>query len=211
VYQTKLPTEVSWYQAYPELSLRLIADTGIVADDPIIDVGAGASTLVDYLIMEGYRDITLLDVAHEALELTRARLGPAAEQVTWLDGDVTAFDLPEHRYALWHDRAVFHFLTDEVARRRYVAQANRAVKPGGHVIIATFALDGPERCSGLDVVRYDSAALPQVFGRNFQLVSSVNETHRTPWGSEQRFTYCCCKRMGGEAVPTAQSDRDTSD
>lgn len=201
VYQTKSPTQVSWYQAHPAVSLRLIVETGIAPGDPIIDVGAGASTLADHLIERGYTNVTLLDVSGEALQATRARLGAAADAITWIEDDVTTVSLPAYHYAVWHDRAVFHFLTDEAARRRYVAQVARAVRSGGYVIVGTFALDGPDKCSGLDVVRYSPTSVHAAFGRAFELVHSENETHQTPWGSEQRFVYCCCKTRVEETAP----------
>lgn len=195
IYATKQPTEVSWYQVEPTHSLDLIAASGIPLDAPIIDVGAGASTLVDHLLARGYSDVTLLDISAEALDKARQRLGASAERVTWIEADATTAALPEHHYALWHDRAVFHFLTERDARARYVAQMLCSVKPGGHVIVATFATDGPEKCSGLDVMRYDAETLHGVFGSPFTLVSSIRETHQTPWGSEQRFIYCYCRRQ----------------
>lgn len=206
VYQTKAPTEVSWYQTEPTLSLALIKDTGIAPTDPIIDVGAGASTLADHLIGRGYRDLTVLDISAEALATARARLGQQAVAITWLEGDITTVTLPAQRYAVWHDRAVFHFLTDPEARQRYVAQVSHALRPGGHVIIATFAPDGPEKCSGLDVMRYDAISLHQVFGGGFDLISSTREVHQTPWGSEQRFSYCYCRRRAEDPAPALMSE-----
>lgn len=201
VYQTKPATEVSWYQAEPRRSLQLIADTGIPHDAPIIDVGAGASTLADHLLAAGYQDITLLDLSAEALASTQQRLGNQAGIITWIEGDVTTAPLPHGHYAVWHDRAVFHFLTEPAARERYVAQMLRTVRPGGHVIVATFAPDGPEKCSGLDVMRYDPAALHGVFGSPFTLINSLQESHQTPWGTEQRFIYCYCRRGADAGIP----------
>jgi 2-polyprenyl-3-methyl-5-hydroxy-6-metoxy-1,4-benzoquinol methylase len=196
VYQTKAPTDVSRYQTEPTLSISFIQGTGIGPDAPIIDVGAGASTLADHLLERGYRDLTVLDISAEALTVARTRLGERATGITWLEGDITTVALPPQHYAVWHDRAVFHFLTDPEARQRYVAQVMHAVRPGGHVIVATFAPDGPEKCSGLDVMRYDAQALHQVFGGSFELVNGARETHQTPWGNEQRFSYCYCRRAG---------------
>ncbi len=193
IYTTKQPTDVSWYQVEPTRSLDFIAASGIPHDAPIIDVGAGASTLVDHLLKRGYSDITLLDISGEALGKTRERLGADAERVRWIEGDATTVNLPAAHYALWHDRAVFHFLTDADARKRYIEQVLRALKPGGHVIVATFASDGPEKCSGLEVVRYDAETLHDTFGASFTPISSARETHQTPWGSEQRFIYCYCR------------------
>jgi SAM-dependent methyltransferase len=195
IYTTKQPDEVSWYQFEPTYSLDLIDASGIGLDAPIIDVGAGASTLVDHLLARGYTDVTLLDISGEALATTRQRLGANSELVHWIEDDATTARLPEAHFALWHDRAVFHFLTDPDVRARYVAQVLRSVKPGGHVIVATFATDGPEKCSGLEVVRYDADSLHGAFGSPFELVNTLREIHQTPWGSEQRFVYCYCRRI----------------
>lgn len=193
VYQTKSTTDVSWYQAHPDLSLDFIRRTGVDSEARIIDVGAGASNLADHLLAQGYQNITLLDISAEALEATRLRLGEQAARVTWLEGDITTIKLPFQAFDVWHDRAVFHFLTESIARQRYVEQVRHAVKPGGHVIVATFGLDGPLKCSDLDVMRYDPATLHGVFGSEFDLVDSASETHITPWGSEQKFIYCYCR------------------
>ncbi len=195
IYQTKAPAQVSWYQAHPQLSLDLIRRTGVAHDAPIIDVGGGASTLVDHLLAEGYANLTVLDISHAALERARERLGHHASTVTWLEQDVTRAELPEDQYAVWHDRAVFHFLTDASARARYVQTVRSAVKPGGHVIVATFGLDGPLRCSGLDVVRYSAESLHDEFGQEFQLLESARETHQTPFGTEQKFIYFYCSKV----------------
>lgn len=194
VYREKAVTDVSWYQDRPDLSLDLIRRIGVQHTARIIDVGAGASTLVDHLLADGYRDITLLDLSSEALSIVRERMGAQSSNVTFIDGNVTEMALQEHHYDLWHDRAVFHFLTDSALRQKYVQTARRAVKPGGYVIVATFALDGPEQCSGLTVMRYDAAGLSAAFIEGFDLFESVNETHRTPWGSEQKFVYCVFRR-----------------
>ena len=199
IYQTKAPNDVSWYQVRPERSLDYIQKTGIGLDDPIIDVGAGASTLVDYLIAAHYRDITLLDISAEALAITRDRLDEADTYINWIVGDITSVELPKNHYAVWHDRAVFHFLTNPMIKQRYVEQVHHAVKPGGHVIIATFALDGPEQCSGLNVARYDAQSLSQALGNRFRLIDSSKETHQTPWGSEQRFVYGYFQQQGSES------------
>lgn len=189
LYQTKDSTQVSWYQKYPALSLDLIEHTGLGPDAAIIDVGAGASVLADHLLAQGYRHLTLLDLAAEALQVTRDRLGPQAQSVTWIVGDITTIPLPSHHYDIWHDRAVFHFLTDPILQEKYVQQVRHALKPGGHLIIATFAPDGPERCSGLTVARYDADTLQAVLGHVFELQESRRETHQTPFGTEQHFVY----------------------
>ena len=193
VYRTKRPTEVSWYAPHLDISLRFIADAAPNRDASIIDVGGGESTLVDDLLDRGYRDVSILDVSAIALDVARARLGDRGDAVDWLCGNVVHFPFARHRYDVWHDRAVFHFLTDPENRAVYVRQAARAVKPGGHVIVATFGPEGPTKCSGLDVVRYAPDALHDEFGDGFRLLRHLTEIHTTPAGSTQQFTYCYCK------------------
>ena len=194
IYETKAPTQVSWYQEHAQFSLQYIQNTGIRKTDPILDVGGGASTLVDDLIAEGFQNISILDVSGTALQLARQRLGARAAHVNWIEADITQADLPEQAYDLWHDRAVFHFLTQPADRQRYIDTVRHAVRVGGHIIVATFAPDGPERCSGLEVVRYNSQSLHSEFGHGFDPVDSTNETHHTPFGTEQKFIYCYCRR-----------------
>lgn len=196
VYTRKAPGDVSWYQPRPETSLNLIQQTSLPASSPFIDVGAGASTLVDHLIAAGYTDLTLLDIAAESLAVSRQRLGAAGAGLTWLVGDVTTVTLPTAHYQLWHDRAVFHFLTEPAQQQRYVQQMRQALAPGAHLIIATFAINGPQQCSGLDVMRYDVPSLMAVLGASFQLIASQPETHTTPWGSQQQFIYLHCRYLG---------------
>lgn len=193
VYSTKSPDAVSWFQAHAEESLQLIAASGVGSGAALIDVGGGASSLVDDLLAAGYRDISVLDLSAAALAAARQRLAARAGLVHWIEGDITQVDLPPARYDLWHDRAVFHFLTDPAARQRYVEQVMRAVRPGGHVIVATFAEDGPLQCSGLPVMRYSAEQLHAEFGERFQLLAERRESHRTPFGSLQRFVYCYCR------------------
>jgi len=193
IYQTKAPTQVSWYQEHARFSLQYIRNTGIQKTDAIIDVGGGASTLVDDLIADGYQDISILDVSAVALQLACQRLGERAVHVNWIEADITQADLPEQAYDLWHDRAVFHFLTQAIDRQRYIDNVRHAVRVGGHIIVATFAPDGPERCSGLEVVRYSSESLHDEFGGDFEVVDSTRETHHTPFGTEQKFIYCYCR------------------
>ena len=203
IYQSKSPSDVSWYQAKPDRSLDFIRQTGINTAAHIIDVGAGSSTLVDHLLLSGYQHITVLDISEEALQLARNRIGDAHEHmVEWIVGDITKVELPVHTYDVWHDRAAFHFLTDSLLRQRYIEQVQRAVRPGGHIIIATFATEGPEQCSGLDIIRYDPSSLHGTFGNDFELVTSTNETHVTPWGTEQKFIYCYCRLRETETMPT---------
>ena len=194
VYTHKRSDAVSWYQPHAERSLQLIEQAGIAQGAAIIDIGGGTSTLVDDLLARGFANLTVLDLSHAALQTARERLGPHADQVLWRVADVTTADLPHHGYDLWHDRAVFHFLVSPEARRAYVRQVLRAVRPGGHVIVATFAEDGPLQCSGLPVMRYDADGLHAEFGAAFTLVGHEREAHHTPLGSTQQFTYCYCRR-----------------
>lgn len=194
VYQTKKPDEVSWYQLNPDVSLDLIASTEITPDQKIIDVGGGTSVLVDKLLEKGFQSISVLDISSKAVQHAKERLAGQAEKVNWVEADVTKVELP-HPYDLWHDRAVFHFLTDPADRKKYVEVMEKSVKPGGHVIIATFALEGPSKCSGLDVERYDPEKLSKEIGNSFHFIKSVEETHKTPWQAEQKFVYCVFKKV----------------
>jgi SAM-dependent methyltransferase len=172
----------------------MIERTGVDKSAHIIDVGGGSSTLVDDLLANGYRHVTVLDISPAAIQVARERLGALAESVTWLEADITqAALLPKH-YDVWHDRAVFHFLTDVGDRRKYMDAVRQSVKVGGHVIVATFAPDGPEKCSGLNVMRYDPDSLHDEFGDEFQLIESVREDHQTPFGTQQKFVYCYCRK-----------------
>ncbi len=193
IYRRKAPSEVSWYQPEAVLSLDLIRRTTPALDAPIIDVGGGASTLVDGLLGAGYREVTVLDLAPAGLTRARERLGDRATLARWVVADILNAPLTLGSVALWHDRAVFHFLTDPTDRARYVAQVRRAVRPGGHVIVASFAPDGPARCSGLQVMRYTPESMHAEFGARFRLLASVREDHRTPGGSTQAFVYCLCR------------------
>lgn len=188
VYQTRAPQSVSWYQHRPDVSLGLIAASGVAKDAGIIDIGGGASVLVDHLLDLGYSNLAVLDVSGAALDASRARLGPRAAAIGWFEADVTTFE-PPHRYALWHDRAAFHFLTDAGDRARYVATLHQALTPGGTAIIATFALDGPPKCSGLDVARYDERSIAAELGAEFELREVRREAHVTPGKTEQQFRY----------------------
>lgn len=233
IYETKNHKHVGWFQEHAGMSLQFIRDSGVAKDAHILDVGAGASVLVDGLLDAGYHNLSVLDISAVALQTTQARLGPAASRVNWIEADITRLELPnghvmrassneEKRHArfplpnpppegegtngslreflvnasidLWHDRAVFHFLTDPLDRQRYVQTVLHAVKPGGHVIVATFAEDGPLKCSGLDIVRYRPETLHQEFGNGFELLKSATELHQTPSGADQSFVYCHCRR-----------------
>ena len=193
VYSTKAPTEVSWYRPHLETSLALISGAAGANSASIIDVGGGESTLVDDLLARGYQTITILDISQTAIDVTKERLKELADRVQWIVGDVTTLKLPRGTYDVWHDRAVFHFLTGTEERQAYVRQVAHAVRPGGHVIVSTFGPEGPTRCSGLEVARYDADALHEQFGARFRLVDSTKELHQTPFGTTQQFLYCYCR------------------
>lgn len=195
VYSTKPTDGVSWYQEHADQSLSLIRATGVPLNASIIDVGSGASTLVDDLLRDGYSSLTVLDISRAALAAAQNRLGDRGRSVTWLEANITAVDLPVHGFDVWHDRAVFHFLTDEEDRKAYVQTVLRAVKPGGHVIVATFAEDGPLQCSGLPVRRYSAYELYAEFGAPSTLLKHEREEHQTPFGTVQKFVYCYCRRV----------------
>src|SRR5207253_4021670 len=193
VYATKAPDAVSWYRAHLETSLALIERSADTYSASIIDVGGGECTLVDDLLARGYQNITILDLSQTALEVTKKRLKELAVCVQWLAGDVTKIGLPRGAYNVWHDRAAFHFLTSIEKRAAYVQQVAHAVRPGGHVIVSTFGPEGPTKCSGLDVVRYDEESLHKQFGVRFRLEESSKELHQTPFGTTQQFLYCYCR------------------
>lgn len=195
VYTTKSAKKVSWFQEHADLSLKLIQNAGITSTASIIDVGGGASILVDDLLEHKYENITVLDLSGSALKAAKERLGKRASKVKWIEGDVLETEFPKNGYDVWHDRAVFHFLVDEEERHTYVRKVLNAVKPGGLVIVATFAENGPTKCSGLPVMRYSANQLHSEFGEPFQLLGHESELHRTPDGSEQKFVYCFCKKV----------------
>ena len=188
IYQEKSPLDVSWYQQEPTLSLELIQHTGINHDEAIIDIGGGASVLVDFLCKEGFNNLAVLDISKNALDSARARLGNLAKTVQWYETDITEFD-PPRPFSLWHDRAVFHFLTDQSDRQKYVKVLQQALRPGGHLIIAAFAIGGPEKCSGLEIVQYDKTKIMTELGNEFELVEERSEAHITPANKEQLFRY----------------------
>lgn len=194
VYGKKAPTEVSWYQASPEPSLRALSRFGAQPSSALIDVGGGASTLVDALLDQGWQDITVLDIATPALDAAKARIGPLADWVHWEVADITEWR-PARKFDVWHDRAVFHFLTEPQQREAYRRTLSAAVVPGGLVIMATFALDGPEKCSGLPVQRYDAASLAEEMGEALQPIDRWREEHVTPWGAKQSFNWCAFRRV----------------
>ncbi len=195
VYSIKPTVKLGWYQPQLQTSLSSIRGLSLTGDAPIIDVGGGASTLVDDLLDAGYRSITVLDISEKALSSVKARLGKRADLVTWLDGDITSVDLPTHYYELWHDRAVFHFLTAIEQRRRYRDKLLNALKPGGHLIIGTFAPEAPSKCSGLPVQRYSPEELEKTLEGEFELKRHHKELHITPAGVEQMYLYCHFRRL----------------
>ncbi len=195
VYARKGTQELTWYQPHPAISLRLIHQSGVGKNAAIIDVGGGASTLVDDLLHEGYTDLTVLDISPAGLAASRARLAEAASRVKWIEADVTRIELPKQAFDLWHDRALFHFLTDPNDRAAYVAAMTRAVKTEGNVVVATFAESGPKLCSGLAVVRYRLETLQAELGDGFVLLEHFTEDHRTPTGATQPFLYCLFQKQ----------------
>jgi 2-polyprenyl-3-methyl-5-hydroxy-6-metoxy-1,4-benzoquinol methylase len=193
VYKTKAPDTVSWYLPHLETSLALIERTGASLSSSIIDVGGGESTLADDLVSRGYQKVTVLDISETAINFSKQRIGDAADQVHWLVADVLAAELDLLAYDVWHDRAVFHFLTTMEQRIAYVQNVARSVKRGGHVIVSTFGPQGPTKCSGLEVMRYDADSLHDQFGARFRLIESAQELHETPQGTTQQFLYCYCR------------------
>ena len=194
VYGTKGEKDVSWFQESPTISLDLIRATGVRSGASIIDVGGGASRLVDTLLGHGFEAVTVLDLSENALSAAKARLGNGASKVRWIVADVTTWE-PADIYDVWHDRAAFHFLTEPKDRDAYAEKVSRAVRPGGHVIIGTFAPDGPERCSGLPVVRHDAKTLGNTLGRSFEVIERRRHDHRTPMGGIQRFQFSRFRRI----------------
>lgn len=189
IYESKEQTNVSWFQPHLQKSLAMIDSANLKADVRIIDVGGGASTLVDDLLARGFKNLTVLDISANALEKTKERLGNKSDFVNWITADVTQFALPENHFDLWHDRAVFHFLTDPNDRELYLNNLRRALKPEGHFIIAAFAQDGALKCSGLDVERYSLEKMQQAIGADFELLQSFGEEHHTPFNTTQNFVY----------------------
>jgi SAM-dependent methyltransferase len=194
VYSSKLTEKLGWFAPHLQTSLRWITKLGLALKAPIIDVGGGASTLVDDLLDAGYQPISVLDISRQALSLAKARLGDRGDAVSWIEGDVTSINLPEQHFELWHDRAVFHFLIEPEQQRKYRDQLLKALKPGGHLIIGTFAPEAPPRCSGLPVQRYSPEQLERTLGREFELTREHNELHITPGGVEQMYLYCQFRR-----------------
>lgn len=198
IYAARKPDEVSWFQAYPALSVELIQASGLGPQASILDVGGGASRLVDTLLDEGYQDVSVLDVSAGALAHSRARLGSRAKKISWIEADITRF-FPARSYELWHDRAVFHFLREAEDRRSYVRALEQGLRPGGILLLAAFAPDGPEKCSNLPVCRYDAAGIQAELGPGFVLQSTRDEVHPTPRGTTQHFNYFVFQRAGAPA------------
>lgn len=195
VYQTKSDQQVSWYRDHLDNSLQMILNTKVEKDAAIIDVGGGSSTLIDDLLAQGFIDLAVLDISATALEKSKLRLAERSKKIEWIEADITNISLPESRFDVWHDRAVFHFLTDPEDRRKYVNLVMRSLKVGGHIIVASFGENGPLKCSGLDVVRYNPERMHKEFGNKFKLVKSLNETHKTPFQTTQEFLYCYCRKL----------------
>lgn len=194
IYRAKTEDQVSWFQQTPEPSLTLLDLAGATPDAAIVDIGAGASHLVDALIDRGYGDVTVLDISQAALDADRARLGPAASRVTWIRSDVMAWH-PDRGYDIWHDRAAFHFLTDPADQAAYAAVVTHTLKPGGHAIIGTFAPDGPEKCSGLPIIRHDADSIGKLLGSSFELIDARRHEHKTPWDSVQLFQFSTFRKL----------------
>ena len=193
VYSTKAPNAVSWYRLHLETSLEIIQRVAPTRSTAIIDVGGGESTLVDDLLARGYQNLSVLDVSSAAIDFTKRRLGRTADSVEWIVGDITTAELHTNAFDVWHDRAVFHFLTAPEQRVAYVRQVARAVKSGGYILVSTFGPEGPMKCSGLEVMRYDAESLHAEFGVRFRLLESCKELHETPFGTTQQFLYCLCR------------------
>ena len=190
IYKTKSSKEVSWHKPHLDKSLELILSAGIDKNASIIDVGGGVSTLVDDLLEHGFKNIAVLDISSKALEVSKNRLGEKASQVEWFAADITQVSLKPNHYDLWHDRAVFHFLTLPQGRKKYVKAMNESLQSGGHLIIATFGMNGPLRCSGLEIVRYSPESLQAELGTGYQLLKHFSEVHHTPFGTTQEFLCC---------------------
>jgi len=194
IYSSKAVDAVSWYQTVPVISLDLISALNLEKASPIIDIGGGASNLVDHLIQARFSNLSVLDISENALALSQKRLGDAAKSVHWMASDISQAHFEQHQFKCWHDRAVFHFLTQAEDRQAYIRQLTHALDPNGFAIIATFALNGPEKCSGLEIVRYSSETLSETLGAGFELIKTISENHQTPAGNQQAFVYCLFKK-----------------
>lgn len=189
VYSEKQPTEVSWYEPMPEISLQLIGSCAVPKDAAIIDIGGGDSFLAEFLVSLGYQDVTVVDISSKALERAKERMCEKADEVEWIQADAGKFE-PTKQYDLWHDRAAFHFITDEEQKKNYLNTVHKAIKPGGFVILGTFSDQGPEKCSGLKVQRYSVGEMCRLFEEEFEMLSGKKIDHKTPSGGTQNFTFC---------------------
>ena len=196
IYKVRPCEQLGWYTPHLQTSVNWVDELQLAANARLVDVGGGASTLVDDLLEQGYRSITVVDISERALSKAKQRLGKKAELAVWLAGDITAFTFPANTFELWHDRAVFHFLTTSDAQQRYLHNLTTALKPGGHVIIGTFAPEAPPRCSGLPVQRYSAELLQKTLGPKFQLQRERQDMHVTPGGVEQMYQYCHFSKVG---------------
>ncbi|MBI2519503.1 MAG: class I SAM-dependent methyltransferase [Bdellovibrio sp.] len=194
IYQKKSETEVSWFQEIPQKSLELIDSLRLPVETKLIDIGGGDSRLVDYLLARGFKHLTVLDISAISLQKLKARLGPDADKITYIETDIVNFT-PSESYQLWHDRATFHFLTDLAQIEKYLSTAYNALSAGGHLIVSTFSKTGPEKCSGLNIAQYSEDDLKKLFGRFFQNIKCFENTHHTPWGTTQNFVYCGFKKL----------------
>ncbi len=195
IYSSNKPNQVSWYREHLDNSLRMILQTNVSKEKAIIDIGGGNSTLVDDLVEHGFADISVLDISSKAIEESKKRLKYRAKKIEWIEADITEVSLPENKFDVWHDRAVFHFLTTRDDRKKYIELVMQSLKVGGHIIVASFGLDGPKKCSGLDVVRYSPETMHDEFGEKFKLIKSIKETHKTPFETTQEFIYCYCRKV----------------
>jgi ubiquinone/menaquinone biosynthesis C-methylase UbiE len=203
VYTTRSDTDVSWYEETPKLSLTLLQEAGLTPAMAVVDIGGGASRLVDTLVDAGQAHVAVLDLSSAALGRAKSRLAEMAH-VEWVVSDVTSW-MPDRAYDLWHDRATFHFLTTVIDQQSYIRVLARALKDGGKAVIGTFALDGPEKCSGLPVARYDAESLQVILGEQFRLVATRRHEHTTPWGSVQNFQFSTFEKVGGSSAPSPVS------
>lgn len=194
IYATKKFTEVSWYQEIPESSLKFLKEFNIEKNAAIIDVGGGDSYFVDHLLKRGYTDITVLDISEKAIERAKLRLGDSAKNVNWIVADASIF-IPDRHYDFWHDRAAFHFLTEEKEINKYISTIQNHLKPEGLVVVATFSEDGPKKCSGIDIKQYSEKSLSDLLEKSFKKVRCFTENHKTPFETIQNFIFCSFKNV----------------
>lgn len=193
VYDSKMPTEVSWYEPMPETSLNYIAECKLEEDAAIIDIGGGDSFLAEFLLARGFKDVTVVDISEKAIERAKQRLGERAEEITWIVADASEFK-PDKQYDLWHDRAAFHFLTEDEQVERYLQTVKRSVKPGGFLVMGTFSENGPKKCSGIEIRQYSIDQMQALFSNGFTTLGCKNIDHETPSGGTQNFTFCSFRK-----------------